>query len=148
MQPTISGWFGNGAWAMIRIIMKDKVNRVIHDNVVHDSFYDLMVNKWQDNIDELNLDRTYAEADTHPELVHLMNSARGRATMALREARIERNRRRRMKGLDREDDEMVIGGASSDASTLSDPGSDLESEMDEDGETDDGQTVSQSSEKD
>ena len=99
MQPTISGWFGNGAWAMIRTIMKDKVNRVIHNTVVPDSFYDEMVNKWQDQIDELNIDKTYVDQSTHPDLVQLMNAARARATMAMREARIERNRRRRLKGV-------------------------------------------------
>src|SRR5271154_3298719 len=106
---------------MIRIIMKDKVNRVIHNNPVHDSFYDAFINAWPDHLDELNVDKTYPDANTNPELVHLMNQARARALMALREARVERNRRRRLKGdAEKADDEVEISGDSSEISSLSD----------------------------
>jgi hypothetical protein len=134
---------------MIRIIMKDKVNRVIHDNIVHDSFYDTFVNKWQDQIDEINVDKTYPDPNSHPDLVQLMNAARARATMALREARIERNRRRRLRGeTEKADDVMEISGDSSDVSSLSDIGSDIASQVDANEDSDDEQSAADSSVKD
>jgi hypothetical protein len=136
---------------MIRIIMKDKVNRVIHNNLVDDSFYDGFVNTWQDDLDELNVDKTYPDSNTHPDLVHLMNQARARALMALREARIERNRRRRLKGdLEQGDDEVEISGDSSEISSLSDIGSsmDIDGDVDADEDMDDERSSGDSSEKD
>ena len=135
---------------MIRVIMKDKVNRVIHDTVVPDAFYDPMVGRWRDQIDELNVDRTYPDPRTHPDVVQLMNAARARATLAMREARIERNRRRRLKGIS-ETEEALLGGddGNSDLSSLSDPGSNMDEDDDESqsGEDDDGSNGEQSDAK-
>jgi hypothetical protein len=113
--------------------MKDKVNRIIHDNAVDDSFYDGFINIWQDHIDELNVDKTYPDSHVGQELQRLMNQARTRALAALREARIERSRRRRLKGdADRVEEEAEIGGDSSELSSLSDIGSSLDSDADND----------------
>src|SRR5205823_3263881 len=82
--------------------------------------------------------KTYPDPNTHPDLVQIMNAARARATMAMREARIERNRRRRLKGIAEHD---VLLGDDSVVSSLSDPGSDLNDGEDDDGESDDEQSA-------
>jgi hypothetical protein len=120
--------------------MKDKVHRIINNAWVPDAFYGTMLDRWQDHIDELNVDKTYADPNTHPDLIHLMNAARSRATNALREARIERNRRRRLKGIT-EADEVVLGGDSN-VSSLSDPGSDIDLDDDGGGDSDGGESDS------
>jgi hypothetical protein len=129
---------------MIRILMKDKVNRVIHDNIAPDSFYELLASGWPDTIDEKTVVNTYPTPNTHPDIVTLMNASRARALMALREARIEQRRRKRIRGeTEKPDDIMEIGGGS-DISELSDPGSDIDGED----ESDDEQSAGDYTEKD
>jgi len=85
---------------------------------------------WEDQIDELNVEKTYPPANTDPALLRLMNSARNRAMAALREARVERNRRRRLKGeIDMEVEEVPVANESDDSNL-----SDLESDFDDVGE--------------
>jgi general transcription factor 3C polypeptide 5 (transcription factor C subunit 1) len=64
---TFSGWYGNGTWSVLRIVMKDKIRILSEGKLPNDRRYETIARMFPWTVDETNL------ADTQPDSSGMLN---------------------------------------------------------------------------
>ncbi|KAF2673323.1 hypothetical protein BT63DRAFT_153470 [Microthyrium microscopicum] len=91
-ETTTRGWYKSGVWSIFRVLLKDKIDRIVHGTSRDDAFYKMVLEDWPENLEDYSIDPS-KRLSQDPDIASL----RARARTLGRQAELTGATRKRMR---------------------------------------------------